>query len=681
MSASTTGRVLRSAGGLPWVGLLVTVADTSALVDNLVLDQQPTGVDGGFTLAYADDERFAELGPRRFVIEVTDRAGRGLARIELDDVPTAVLVVPDFVIRPGDGEGFPVTLGTGAPAFVSTGNAVTPLVDNLKAWGHLTDLFAAATSRIEIMQLVFEIPDRYAADPDDESPVMVFRFGVPPLTAQALRKLGSQDARPERVLLGRAGDEPVEVLILLNRIVLGARGLALAGLYIGLPALPLLPLILLAYLILQLAFETGNQTSVDNVRDYFEQANRPDVIARGMRTSVFARTHAKLAIVDGTHAVSIASPFMQSYFDDEKHQIEDPRRGAGNDYPVHDVSMAVTGPAVADLHEAFRLHWNTADPDAQPIGVIARPPAQVGGDKVTLQVVRTLPAGRFTTPADGETGVLEAYLRAIAAAQTFLYLENQYFTNRTIGAALVAALRDADRPGLQVIMLINIDPDVPGYPGDQSGLLKRIRAALSAPQLKRFRVFTRWTHDTSGGRGRIVPNYVHSKVGIADDRWATVGSANLDGSSLDYTEMFHGVFGDTRNSEVNLVVLPEPGALVTPVVKLLRRQLWAEHLGFETELGLNPDAAELAAPPAGDGGWLALWNRLALTKVEQLKANPLDVAPGSILPWPEVDEVLNRPREHLRAVLGEEPRLDVVKETRKFNFTTKGWSSPLTLDG
>jgi len=54
--------------------------------------------------------------------------------------------------------------------------------------------------------------------------------------------------------------------------------------------------------------------------------------------------------------------------------------------------------------------------------------------------------------------------------------------------------------------------------------------------------------------------YVHSKIGIVDDRWLTIGSANLNERSM---------FND---SEVNVVALDEALARRT------RLGLWAEHL-------------------------------------------------------------------------------------------------------
>src|SRR5262249_28524181 len=124
----------------------------------------------------------------------------------------------------------------------------------------------------------------------------------------------------------------------------------------------------------------------------------------------------------------------------------------------------------------------------------------------SLQVVRTLAAGTFTDPfidlSKGEKGVLEAYLRAIANAQSFIYLENQYFTDDAVGTALLRALTDPARPDLNVILLLNIAPDVPCYPRWQRKLIARIqegmvKANLTEQQRRRFGVFTRWTHEAA----------------------------------------------------------------------------------------------------------------------------------------------------------------------------------------
>jgi phosphatidylserine/phosphatidylglycerophosphate/cardiolipin synthase-like enzyme len=56
------------------------------------------------------------------------------------------------------------------------------------------------------------------------------------------------------------------------------------------------------------------------------------------------------------------------------------------------------------------------------------------------------------------------------------------------------------------------------------------------------------------------PLYVHAKVGIVDDTWMTIGSANLNE---------HSLFNDT---EVNIVVRDQA------LIRDTRLRLWSEHL-------------------------------------------------------------------------------------------------------
>ena len=133
----------------------------------------------------------------------------------------------------------------------------------------------------------------------------------------------------------------------------------------------------------------------------------------------------------------------------------------------------------------------------------------------------------------------------LAQAEQFVYLETQYFTNDAIGRALVEAMKR--KPGLEVIVVCNIRPDVPFYPFKQRRLITRIRKGIGQTPggPHRFGVFTRWSHQVFQPRPRMLPVYIHAKVGIVDESWATVGSANLDGLSLDsslVSDVFHALF-------------------------------------------------------------------------------------------------------------------------------------------
>jgi phosphatidylserine/phosphatidylglycerophosphate/cardiolipin synthase-like enzyme len=89
---------------------------------------------------------------------------------------------------------------------------------------------------------------------------------------------------------------------------------------------------------------------------------------------------------------------------------------------------------------------------------------------------------------------------------------------------------------------------------DTSGQLARLADADDGAA--RLLACTRYA--VAGGASERV--YVHAKVGIVDDRWLTVGSANLNE---------HSLFNDT---ELNVVVRDEP------IVRRARERLWSEHL-------------------------------------------------------------------------------------------------------
>jgi phosphatidylserine/phosphatidylglycerophosphate/cardiolipin synthase-like enzyme len=90
--------------------------------------------------------------------------------------------------------------------------------------------------------------------------------------------------------------------------------------------------------------------------------------------------------------------------------------------------------------------------------------------------------------------------------------------------------------------------------------------------------------DADGGQGRFLATtidamtgstvdqlYVHAKIGIVDDRWLTIGSANLNA---------HSFFNDT---EVNVQV-DDP-----ELARGTRLRLWSEHLGLsEDEVAGDP---------------------------------------------------------------------------------------------
>jgi phosphatidylserine/phosphatidylglycerophosphate/cardiolipin synthase-like enzyme/uncharacterized membrane protein YbhN (UPF0104 family) len=301
--------------------------------------------------------------------------------------------------------------------------------------------------------------------------------------------------------------------------------------------------------------------------------------------------HTKMVIVDGTEALLLGSPFVNGYWDDHRHHPRDDRRPLRElgGRPLHDLSIALSGPPVADVERLFLELWA---PDA--------PPAPASAASTDVHVVSTSPRGVFRHRPEGATGILASLLNGIKAARSLIYIEHQYLSARPIVAALADALRREAR--LEVIAVLNENADVTAYRRwqnarlEESGLIGHPRVGL----------FALWSAAKGPQRTELNQVFVHSKVVVVDDTWATAGSANLDGVSLhsygdDFTGIGRRVFRHTRNFDVNVVV---DGRFA----RGLRSRLWAEHLGTS--------CCSLVERP--DSGWLPLWRAQAQANVAAL---------------------------------------------------------------
>jgi phosphatidylserine/phosphatidylglycerophosphate/cardiolipin synthase-like enzyme len=265
----------------------------------------------------------------------------------------------------------------------------------------------------------------------------------------------------------------------------------------------------------------------------------------------------------------------------------------GNRPPWHDVQLAITGPAVADVESVFRERWDDPQPGTRnPIHRIAdrlrhdnnrkkelppplpAPPAT--GDHA-VQLLRTYPRRRPGYPfaPNGERSVARGYIKALRRAQHLIYLEDQYLWSTDVAHWIAEALRN--RPELRLIAVL------PHYP-DQDGralppnLIGR-HAALS--------LISRAAPDRVGIYGienaHGTPIYVHAKVCIIDDTWSTVGSDNFNRRSW------------THDSELSAAVW-DGGSYARD----LRVTLSREHLGRDEDLTDPPAAFDAFARSAAD---------------------------------------------------------------------------------
>jgi phosphatidylserine/phosphatidylglycerophosphate/cardiolipin synthase-like enzyme len=669
MSTSATGKVVDENGvGLSQLG--VTIEDISRQFD-IALNDTVTDDSGNFTLSYSDDlVTSPAAGEQVRTLRVRIKVGLHILKeiVQTDQSAASPLVIPPVTINRVDAESWWTTLNGGAPSRLSQGNALAWLADNVDAWGRVATVIESAQT-LDVMQLTVDIG---AVNRDDsktppvlqENPVIVLHFkDAAPVEVDGKLALTPDDQRIETLMFA-AESRNVPIRVQIPRMAIDKHAAVIIGLAAGVVVAGLAALMLLGgivgliigglVLLVGLIFSISKLIKLEHILDtmfsepklvaWFQavekfahdtnpQTSLPAARIRQLQMRSVMVTHVKMVNDRGVQGVLLGSPFEQDYFDSLAHQIDDPRRGAkAGKGPIHDVSVGLRGPIVKDMHDLFKNHWDIADPtDILPTidAPAALTSAPDGEFLIPVQFVRTLDR-MFTGDNDaGEAGVLEAYLRAIHFAQRFIYIENQYFNNDQITQALIDALKN--RPGLVVILVLNVAPDMPFYPAWQHQAVRKIADSLGGPSAaaSRLGVFTVWSHapsDAAHPKPRLVDNYLHTKTALIDNRWATSGSANLDGASLDFLQYARPLLdGDVRNTEGNVVVF-EPAGVSSPAVDALRRRLWSEHLGIA-------DAASSELDDAPDKDWLAVWNQKAKEKVDNFKANLDQVTAARILPW------------------------------------------------
>ena len=279
----------------------------------------------------------------------------------------------------------------------------------------------------------------------------------------------------------------------------------------------------------------------------------------------------------------------------------------------HDVQVAIRGPAVHDVETTFRERWEDSTPltlnpgrglssllqreDLTPAPLGEQwppPPVLVGGHEI-VQVLRTYPAIQprgYDFAPDGERSIVLGNAKALARARRLVYVEDQYLWSEEVGRHFATALRE--NSGLRMVLVLPIVPDEDGAVTEPPQWWGRRLALAPILEAGGERVAVYGLTNAAG-----LPIYVHSKVCIIDDRWASVGSDNFNRRSW------------TSDTEAACAVVDDRATDASPVpddafARRLRRTLVAEHLGCaEDEVPDGP--AELCAAMAGAAAALDAW--------------------------------------------------------------------------
>ena len=221
---------------------------------------------------------------------------------------------------------------------------------------------------------------------------------------------------------------------------------------------------------------------------------RPELWKFRIKSTRLRRLHRKLAVVDGR--IGFCGGI----------NIIDHGDLRGNAPPRLDYAVSVEGPLVSDMHAAartlwIRTAWTQLRRQWRPLAKPALSVEPSGAQRAEF-LVRDNVRHRHD--------IEEAYLRAIARARREVVIANAYFLP---GRSFLKALCDAARRGVRVTLLLQ-------------GRMEYVLVHYASRALYRELL------DAGVQIHEYTRNFLHAKVAVVDDSWATVGSSNIDPVSL-----------------------------------------------------------------------------------------------------------------------------------------------------
>jgi phospholipase D1/2 len=341
-----------------------------------------------------------------------------------------------------------------------------------------------------------------------------------------------------------------------------------------------------------------------SVKSYFESLNKErikavvayhsDEISYQDRTYHVGCFHEKFMIVDGQYGFCGGLEFTNGYtFSDPNHELPRSNR--------HDVHSLLEGPIVQQLETHFVQRWKEEKPN--DYAELPAPTANYDATKTSMALQLAI------TKWDADQwDIRDIYEDGVLKAKRYIYIENQYFRDARFTNALIYQLNsEAD---LRIILVLPLKPEEASDPITdhavflQHNEIERLRA--EAPN--RVGVYSLM-------RTAKMDIYVHAKVMIIDDCWATIGSANINSRSF------------SLDGEVNVVIRDDAVPLA------LRLALWGEHFKIDDT---NRPRAELGAST----GFVDWWNELAAKRTADIAARGKSDSRVTIhtpLPGKEID--------------------------------------------
>ena len=279
--------------------------------------------------------------------------------------------------------------------------------------------------------------------------------------------------------------------------------------------------------------------------------------------------HQKVAVFDDHLAVCGGIDVGSRRWDTREHKDGDPHRTApdGKAYmPWHDSTMILAGPVGNALADLGNERWQraTKKPLRDLKGEGENWPDDLEHDFEGVDVAISRTRAEYDDVEEIRE-IEQLYLDMIAAADRFIYFENQYFTSGKIAAAIAERLNEDDPPEFVMVMPKTADGWLEQMAMD-AARVQLVREIAKAKHGDRLKVYYPRTK-----RGE--PIYVHAKTAIVDDRMIRVGSANMNNRSM----------GLDSECDVTIDAALPANKGVEPTIARLRTSLIAEHLDVSEE--------------------------------------------------------------------------------------------------
>ncbi len=341
-----------------------------------------------------------------------------------------------------------------------------------------------------------------------------------------------------------------------------------------------------------------------------------------------ASWHQKFITIDGKVALVGGMNLTKEDWDTSAHRVFDPRRmpfdasqadrqrvadkeALPPTPPAKDYMMRVEGPSAQDVDDVFQLRWDLAIEEAVEFSENAtafepvRGAAAAGG--VQAQITTTMPDPLW------EHSIAESWMNAVAQAEDYIYIEDQYFRAPMLNDAILRRMRQV--PSLKLVVLTR---PVGEWVDVGCAWTARSHALFAAEFPTRYRMLQLRAFDTTETWGfdetesRYVDMYLHAKMLVIDDLFMSVGSANKNNRGMIYEgEMNVAVVDPTwvRAARRRMLASLMPGLTPTDDVEVWFDQLgqcaeWNDYVlaGWESEghdLDLDGDALPERYSPFG----------------------------------------------------------------------------------